>query len=75
MTTQLKIKRKTFVFKHVCCYYHQKAQVLPNQRELKSLHYIINQSKQDSYTIQDPIERAKRWIQEEEERRLLSVRL
>ncbi len=45
MTTQLKIKRKTFVFKHVCCYYHQKAQVLPNQPELKSLHYIINQSR------------------------------
>lgn len=33
------------------------------------------QSKPDSYTIEDPIERAKRWIEEQEEKKALEVKI
>lgn len=42
--------------------------VIPTLR--KTGTYSISQ-KQDSYTIADPVERAKRWIEEQEEKKLL----
>lgn len=46
------------------------SEVLPSIRKIGS--YSISQ-KEDSYRIPDPIERAKRWIEEEEERRRLAL--
>ena len=46
------------------------SEVLPSIRKTGS--YSISK-KEDSYRIPDPIERAKRWIEEEEERRRLAL--
>ena len=46
--------------------------VIPSIR--KTGKYEIKQ-KQDSYQIEDPIERAKRWIEEQEERKLLEEKV
>lgn len=46
--------------------------VLPELR--KTGTYSISQ-KQDSYTIEDPVERAKRWIEEQEEKKLLENKI
>lgn len=43
--------------------------VLPSIRKTGS--YSINECKPDSYMIEDPIERAKRWIEEQEEKQKL----
>lgn len=48
------------------------SEVLPSIR--KTGKYEINQ-KQDSYQIEDPIERAKRWIEEQEEKKLLEEKV
>lgn len=42
-------------------------EVLPQLRQTGS----YSMTKQDSYMIEDPIERAKRWIEEQEEKRIL----
>lgn len=46
------------------------SEVLPSIR--KSGAYIV---KQDSYMIDDPVERAKRWIEEQEEKRVLELKV
>lgn len=48
------------------------SEILPSIRKTGS--YSI-QSKPDSYTIEDPIERAKRWIEEQEEKKALKVKI
>lgn len=48
------------------------SEILPTIRKTGS--YSI-QSKPDSYTIEDPIERAKRWIEEQEEKKALEVKI
>ena len=48
------------------------SEILPTIR--KTGGYSI-QSKPDSYTIEDPIERAKRWIEEQEEKKALKVKI
>ena len=48
------------------------SEILPSIRKTGS--YSI-QSKPDSYTIEDPIERAKRWIEEQEEKKALEVKI
>ena len=48
------------------------SEILPSIR--KTGGYSI-QSKPDSYMIEDPIARAKRWIEEQEEKRLLEVKI
>lgn len=48
------------------------SEILPTIR--KTGGYSI-QSKPDSYTIEDPIERAKRWIEEQEEKKALEVKI
>ena len=48
------------------------SEILPAIRKTGS--YSI-QSKPDSYTIEDPIERAKRWIEEQEEKKALEVKI
>ena len=48
------------------------SEILPSIR--KTGRYSI-QSKPDSYTIEDPIERAKRWIEEQEEKKALEVKI
>lgn len=48
------------------------SEILPSIRKTGS--YSI-QSKTDSYTIEDPIERAKRWIEEQEEKKALEVKI
>lgn len=45
------------------------SEVLPSIRRTGS--YSINERKPDSYMIEDPIERAKRWIEEQEEKQKL----
>lgn len=45
------------------------SEVLPAIRKTGS--YSINERKPDSYMIEDPIERAKRWIEEQEEKQKL----
>lgn len=45
------------------------SEVLPSIR--KNGSYSINEYKPDSYMIEDPIERAKRWIEEQEEKQKL----
>ena len=48
------------------------------QRELKKGYFTAKQMMQnvpDSYMIEDKVERAKRWIQEEEERRALQLQV
>ena len=45
------------------------SEVLPSIRNTGS--YSIDGRKPDSYTIEDPIERAKRWIEEQEEKQKL----
>lgn len=45
------------------------SEVLPSIRNTGS--YSIDGHKPDSYTIEDPIERAKRWIEEQEEKQKL----
>lgn len=45
------------------------SEVLPSIRNTGS--YSIDGHKSDSYTIEDPIERAKRWIEEQEEKQKL----
>lgn len=45
------------------------SEVLPAIRKTGS--YSINERKPDSYTIEDPVERAKRWIEEQEEKQKL----
>ena len=42
-------------------------EVLPQLRQTGS----YSMTKQDSYMIEDPIERAKRWIEEQEEKKML----
>ena len=44
-------------------------EVLPQLRQTGS----YSMTKQDSYMIEDPIERAKRWIEEQEEKKKLEV--
>lgn len=46
------------------------SEVLPTIRRTGS--YSINKRKPDSYMIEDPVERAKRWIEEQEEKQKLS---
>lgn len=48
------------------------SEILPSIRKTGS--YSI-QSKPDSYMIEDPIERAKRWIEEQEEKKALEVKI
>ena len=48
------------------------SEVLPSIRKTGS--YSLTQ-KQDSYLISDPIERAKRWIEEQEEKRALETKV
>lgn len=48
------------------------AEVLPSIR--KTGKYEVDQ-KQDSYQIADPIERAKRWIEEQQEKQLLEQKV
>ena len=43
------------------------SEVLPQLRQTGS----YSMTKQDSYMIEDPIERAKRWIEEQEEKKML----
>ena len=45
------------------------SEVLPSIRRTGS--YSINERKPDSYMIEDPVERAKRWIEEQEEKQKL----
>lgn len=45
------------------------SEVLPTIRRTGS--YSINERKPDSYMIEDPVERAKRWIEEQEEKQKL----
>lgn len=45
------------------------SEVLPAIRKTGS--YSINERKPDSYMIEDPVERAKRWIEEQEEKQKL----
>ena len=45
------------------------SEVLPTLRKTGS--YSITEQKQDSYMIEDPVERAKRWIEEQEEKKRL----
>lgn len=45
------------------------SEVLPSIRKTGS--YSINERKPDSYMIEDPVERAKRWIEEQEEKQKL----
>lgn len=47
--------------------------VLPSIRKTGS--YSITQKKPDSYMIEDKVERAKRWIEEQEEKQLLETRI
>lgn len=49
------------------------SEVLPSIR--KNGTYLIDNTKQDSYTIADPVERAKRWIEEQEEKKLLQNKI
>lgn len=47
--------------------------VLPSIRKTGS--YSMTQQKPDSYMIEDKVERAKRWIEEQEEKQLLETRI
>lgn len=49
------------------------SEVLPSIRQTGS--YSMTESKEDSYMIDDPIERAKRWIEEQEEKKLLELKI
>ena len=49
------------------------SEVLPSIR--KTGTYSIENVKHDSYTIDDPVERAKRWIEEQEEKKLLQNKI
>lgn len=45
------------------------SEVLPSLR--KTGYYSLTNSKPDSYMIEDPVDRAKRWIEEQEEKKVL----
>ena len=49
------------------------SEVLPSISRTGS--YSITQQKPDSYMIEDKVERAKRWIEEQEEKQLLETRI
>lgn len=49
------------------------SEVLPSIR--KTGYYSVSEQKVDSYTIADPIERAKRWIEEQEEKKALESKV
>lgn len=48
-------------------------EVIPSIR--KAGFYSMTQQKPDSYVIEDKVERAKRWIEEQEEKQLLETRI
>lgn len=49
------------------------SEVLPSIR--KTGGYISTSAHPDSYTIEDPVERAKRWIEEQEEKKILETKI